>query len=373
MLHVDEVELMLEPRREAIEKLKRIVDYPIGVYPGEPEMSEFESGFLCGLLKKYRPEKILEVGVAAGGTTSIILQCMTEVRPEGFTMFSVDYSEEYWVDKTRRTGFLGDKAKETLQAEGKNFSHTFLFGKVACAFSDEIGSDIDFIILDTFHCLPGEALDFITLLPKLKNGAVVVVHDVCTNYIFDYPFSYATTVLLSSVTAEKYLNKDNTYPGHLPNIAAFIVDQSTRDNIIDLFLSMMVTWATIPSKRQLDQYRASLAANYPPEMVQLFESIIVMNYAQKNKNLHFPIELFPKNSRVVLYGRGVFGTIFHDRYFSGADARCVLAGWIDRHCIADIIEMEYDYVLIAIEKETTVNEIKEQLIALGVPAEKIVW
>lgn len=28
----------------------------------EPEMSEFESAFLCGVLKEFRPKKILEVG-----------------------------------------------------------------------------------------------------------------------------------------------------------------------------------------------------------------------------------------------------------------------------------------------------------------------
>lgn len=41
------------------------------------EMSPFDSGFLCGLMKKYRPKRILEVGVSAGGTTSIILRLRT--------------------------------------------------------------------------------------------------------------------------------------------------------------------------------------------------------------------------------------------------------------------------------------------------------
>lgn len=49
----------LEPREEILKKIKTI--------PNEPEMSVFESGFLCGLLRTYKPKKIVEVGVAGGG------------------------------------------------------------------------------------------------------------------------------------------------------------------------------------------------------------------------------------------------------------------------------------------------------------------
>lgn len=32
------------------------------------EITTAEHGFICGLLKKYQPHKIVEVGVAGGGT-----------------------------------------------------------------------------------------------------------------------------------------------------------------------------------------------------------------------------------------------------------------------------------------------------------------
>ncbi len=58
------VALWKEPREKILSKLPRVKN--------EPEMSVFESTFLCGLLKQYRPEKIVEVGVAGGATTAII-------------------------------------------------------------------------------------------------------------------------------------------------------------------------------------------------------------------------------------------------------------------------------------------------------------
>ena len=42
---------------------------------------------------------------------------------------------------------------------------------------DEIGSDIDFLILDTLHIVPGEILDFLVCLPYLTKDAIVVLHD----------------------------------------------------------------------------------------------------------------------------------------------------------------------------------------------------
>ena len=65
MIKINAIPLDLEPRNKILPKLPAV--------PREPEMSEFESAFLCGAIKQFRPKKILEVGVAAGATTAIIL------------------------------------------------------------------------------------------------------------------------------------------------------------------------------------------------------------------------------------------------------------------------------------------------------------
>lgn len=43
----------------------------------------------------------------------------------------------------------------------KDIKHQFLLGKAIPFVLERIGKDIDFLILDTAHCLPGELLDFI--------------------------------------------------------------------------------------------------------------------------------------------------------------------------------------------------------------------
>lgn len=37
---------------------------------GNSEMSRKDLGFLCGLIKKYKPKKIVEIGVAGGHNSS---------------------------------------------------------------------------------------------------------------------------------------------------------------------------------------------------------------------------------------------------------------------------------------------------------------
>ena len=53
------------------------------------EMTDWELGFLCGLIREYKPNKIVEVGVAAGGTTAIVLNCLSLLKIKA-EMYSID-------------------------------------------------------------------------------------------------------------------------------------------------------------------------------------------------------------------------------------------------------------------------------------------
>ena len=125
----------------------------------------------------------------------------------------------------------------------KHRYHRFLLGKELPCVIEQIGSNIDFLILDTVHAMPGEFLDFICALPFLKDGAVVVLHDVSEHCRVNNPHGYCTRLLLCSVTAEKYYNVDeiDDVRGFF-NIAAFKIDQSTRAEIENVILALSVKW-----------------------------------------------------------------------------------------------------------------------------------
>lgn len=161
--------------------------------------------------------------------------------------------------------------------------HKFHLGRYLPQVIDEIGGDIDFVILDTVHYLPGEILDFVAMLPYLKDGAVVVLHDVADNH-YERPAwtnAYCTGVLFSAVTAEKFLNFIPTGCGNTffryPNIAAFQVSEQTRANIDQVFLSLVINWNYVPQPGELQLYRAHYQRHYPKELVDIFVETIRMN------------------------------------------------------------------------------------------------
>ena len=376
-LHIDEIELDYGPRKEIIPNLPRI--------KGEPEMSVFESAFLCGILNRFKPRKILEVGIAGGGTTAIILQCMAD-QGNPFELHSVDYSKEFYRDRQKQSGFLGIEAKKHIKSSCE-YSHYYHLDNVACAFREEIGGDIDCLILDTIHLSPGEILDFITLLPLLKDGCAVLLHDTIFSHICRYKdkYRYATTLLLAAVKGEKYVNFDEKRKAKMPNIAAFVVEQETRKNIADLFLSLVVTWNFMPYRKQLEAYRECISEYYESVMLKVYDSAVMMNkdtYYTKGQTYSFPFLRVPNGSRVILYGAGNVGNVFKRQV--KRHSGITVEKWVDIRgddfgddeieSIEAIMDAQYDYIIIAIEDETIAADVRRNLSEqFSVPSEKIIW
>lgn len=97
----------------------------------------------------------------------------------------------------------------------------------------------------------------------------------------------------------------------------------------------------------------------------------------------FPFHKIPAYSRVVLYAAGVMGWTYYEQIKENSDYE--LVGWVDRQYekyaghkagigpVESIRELDYDYVVIAIEEEKTALEIIDSLKELGVSEDKIVW
>ena len=267
MIHINEMLLDFEPRRKILSNLPAV--------PGEPEMNEFESAFLCGALKTFRQKKILEIGIAGGASTAIILQALEDLG-EPYEMHSVDVEEKFYGNNSLPTGFMAMFAKEKIFGR-LHGTHEFHFGKVLPQVIDEIGGEIDFVILDTVHNLPGEILDFIAVLPYLKENAVVVLHDVSLHQT-KYPTATSNGTLFSVVAAEKFLNYDEqAVPFRYPNIGAFKVSEQTTENIDNVFLSLILRWIYMPPEEHVVAYRRLYQRFYPTGLCEIFQEAVDMN------------------------------------------------------------------------------------------------
>lgn len=96
----------------------------------------------------------------------------------------------------------------------------------------------------------------------------------------------------------------------------------------------------------------------------------------------FPYAQIPFRSRVVIYAAGLVGKAFYGQLIESRYADIVL--WVDQNwekidaelgvqAVERIADVQYDYLLIAIESERTAEKIRETLLGMQVPEQKIVW
>lgn len=230
------------------------------------EMHPNEHGVLCGLIRKFLPKKIVEVGVAGGGTTAVIMKCL-DLLDNDAKMFSVDLSKMCYRKKDKTSGYQLEEVRDSLS----NYSnHTFLLGKILPYVIENIGGEIDFVVLDTLHSLPGELLDFLCILPFLKDGAIVVLHDTILNLGGQNKEAYATKIVLDVSTGEKYFDYENW----TINIGAIRIGEDTRKNIANVFSALSISWRYCPSESDLLAYRNIYKKYYDEECLKLFDIFV---------------------------------------------------------------------------------------------------
>ncbi|ORU00543.1 hypothetical protein D081_1066 [Anaerovibrio sp. JC8] len=371
MLLIDEIIEDYSFRKDIVSQIEHIEDI---------EMSEHDSAFLCGLIKKFAPKKILEVGVAAGGTTAIILKCLEE-NGEPYQMYSVDINSFYYRKPHEKCGYLAEEAIKKLN----HGTHKFLFGTGIASHLDDIGNEIDFVILDTAHSLPGEILDFLVIFPFLSTGAVVCLHDIAlTQYKVYAEHSYCTAMLLSAVSGDKMINMDSLENDEYsyPNIGAFRLTDETKRNLANLLMALTLRWQYFPSSWEMDNYYKMIRRYYDKQLCTMFDKAVKMNAKRIINSKFKDLCTFPPNTRVLVYGAGVVGRSLLGliKYVDNVE----LVGCVDKNYksigFVDGIEVQsadeidisaFDYIIVAIVKEKIATEVVDYLQGIGVARERI--
>ena len=280
------------------------------------EMTEWQLSFLCGLIKESRPQKLVEIGVAAGGTTAVILNCIKLLELDT-QVNSIDISEMLYSDQSLKTGYLAEQAVKVLD-DIVNFK--LYTGGISAEFLEEIGKEIDFLILDTMHVMPGELLDFLACLPFLKEGSIVVLHDILLHHLTYSDDAYATQLLLDTVVAEKIIDIDPSEKCGYPNIGAFKITRDTKKYIANVFNALLVTWQYVLSEKQVKLYRNFYSKYYEKKYSEIFDTAVQFNQAtiEKKYQLLYQNKISEfcsvyqmiqqiKGFNIYIYGCGSFG------------------------------------------------------------------
>ena len=127
--------------------------------------------FLNGIIRKFKPRKILEVGVSRGGSSIIMLNAIEDVKKAKLYSIELD-----------NVDYIGECVQKYFPQFLKSW--TLFKGNIATEFLEKIGNNIEMAFFDSAHFESGEILDFLMVLPLLKDGAIVIFHYITNQITF---------------------------------------------------------------------------------------------------------------------------------------------------------------------------------------------
>jgi predicted O-methyltransferase YrrM len=131
--------------------------------------------FINGIIRKFKPKKCLEIGVANGGSSILILNAIKDI--DDSFLVSMDLNTQMYLRSNLKTGFRVKKYFPELSIKWRLFT-----GDLPHKFLVKLNETFDFLFLDTAHLAPGELLNFIEVLPFLKEKAIIILHDILWHF-----------------------------------------------------------------------------------------------------------------------------------------------------------------------------------------------
>lgn len=266
------------------------------------ELSEAEHGFICGLIRKYKPKKIVELGVSGGGTSVLVLNCLQKLGLNDTKMYSVDLSETYHFNPDKKCGFQIDEAKPYL----KNIdNHKLILGKILPEVIEDIAKDgkIDFIILDTTHYLPGELMDFAIAIPFLADNAVVVLDDTSFWFEGENRWAFATKVLFDlCISPNKYYAET---PDGFSKIVGFTMPEKTSLWKKNIFDALSMPWHYF-ADNYIKVYENIVNKYFDKDILDSFKKAVDINRIAINKKDNIKTEIKAVMKQVKSQTRNIY-------------------------------------------------------------------
>ena len=215
-----------------------------------------------GLIRKYKPKNCLEIGVARGGSAILILNAIKDI--PNSNLVSIDIRENYFGDKTKKTGYL---VKEKFPELSKKW--TLFLGDMPYKFLSNLNQKFDFVFLDAAHVSPGEFMNLIEVFPFLRENTIVVLHDIVWHYFSVYNTSYniydarvmpTQNFLMSALIGEKILLNDEQ--NGFVNIGVICLNKNQKQYYLNYFLLLMNIWQYLPTEEQLIGLRKFIIKYY---------------------------------------------------------------------------------------------------------------
>lgn len=222
--------------------------------------------FLNGIIRKYKPKKIIEIGVLFGGSSIIILNAIKDIKNSH--LFSIDLNSALHIGSCPKKYFPDLSKKWTL-----------FKGNITLKYINKIGKNIDLALIDTSHYEPGEILDFLMILPFLKEEAIVIFHDIDHQITHSRaPLmrdEWAPYIIYNLIRGEKFLpsgegilNKD---------IGAIKLEKKQKRFIHDYCRALGGQWRYFPEETHINMILQFFENYYDKECLTILKESIDFN------------------------------------------------------------------------------------------------
>lgn len=134
------------------------------------DISSYDTRFLAGLVNSLRPRRIVEVGVASGWSSAVLLKSISEFG-DHCQVVGIDLSPTYYLDAAIPTGQATSELVPDLMGR-----YQLLTGKLCFEAMPEV-ERVDFAFVDAHHLHPWATLDVLGILPHIERGSWIALHD----------------------------------------------------------------------------------------------------------------------------------------------------------------------------------------------------
>ena len=209
-------------------------------------LSKKQVYFMNGLIRKIKPKSCLEIGVAEGGSSILILNAIKDI--DNSSLISLDLKTQSCVNNSLKTGNRVNTYFPELSGKWSLYT-----GDLPNVFLDKLNKRFDFVFIDSAHESPGEILNLIEVLPFLNENAIVVIHDIFWHFTRKAPrppkeikFTPASIYLMPTLYGDKLLINNE-----LENMGAVFLYKNQKYHYLDYFLLLNGFWEYMPTKKQI--------------------------------------------------------------------------------------------------------------------------
>ena len=230
---------------------------------GCSQMWANQKEFLNGIIRKFKPKKIVELGVYNGGSSIVILNAIDDFKNS--KLYSIDLNSE---------DFIGNCVNKYFPKFMRNWK---LFkGNIATEYIENIGNNIDAAIIDTAHFEPGEILDFLILLPFLKEEAIIIFHDIGNQITVSKDRNeWAPYIIFNAIRGEKFLPSGKSILRQ--DIGAIKLEKNQKKYYHDYFRLLGGQWQYFPKEIHIKLLTNFIKKYYDEECFIMFEEAVTFN------------------------------------------------------------------------------------------------